>query len=211
MTALAHILENKIVAIIRGAAPAHVPKIVHALYEGGINTLEITLNSASALTLIELIVRVMGDRVLVGAGTVLDAASARAAIEAGAQFIISPALDLPTIQETKRLNRVSIPGAFTPTEVLAAYNGGGDLIKIFPARLGPGYLRDLRGPLHHIPMMPTGGVDLQNIRAFQQAGAVAFGIGSALVDTAKEMTPQYLTGLTATARQYVQAVKSDTI
>ena len=128
------------------------------------------------------------------------------AILAGARFILAPTLNPKTIEMTKRYGAVSVPGAFTPTEILTAYEHGADLVKVFPTGLGPRYLKDIRGPLPQIPLMPTGGVTLDNIREFQQAGAVAFGIGSALVDTDQPITDDYLQQLTQKAQQLVQAV-----
>lgn len=206
MTSLQKILEYKIVAILRGCDPERVVDIAGALWQGGVKLLEITLNSPDALGAIERVADELGDELLVGAGTVLDGASAEAAISAGAAFIISPTLDRDTIETTKRAGAVSIPGAFTATEILQAYNWGGDIIKIFPASIGPDYFRDLRGPLPHIPLMPTGGVNLDNIRDFQRAGAVAFGIGSALVNTTPAVTTAYLRQLQEKAEKYIQAL-----
>jgi 2-dehydro-3-deoxyphosphogluconate aldolase/(4S)-4-hydroxy-2-oxoglutarate aldolase len=208
MTTLSQILETKIVAIIRGANPKDVIKIAKALYEGGVKALEITINSPKALTVIEEVADEMGQQVLVGAGTVLDAETARAAITAGAKFIISPTVDVKTIKMIRRYGIVSIPGAYTPTEILTAYANGGDIIKVFPASAGPQYIKDIRGPLAHIPLMPTGGVTLENIKEFQKAGGVAFGIASALVDTKNEITEEYLQQLTDKARKFIQAVAS---
>lgn len=206
MTTLAGILESKIVAIIRGANPTDVLKIADALHKGGVKALEITINSPKALSVIEKVADEMSDRVLVGAGTVLDAETARAAISAGATFIISPTVDIETIKMTKRYGMVSIPGAYTPTEVLYAYSNGGDIIKVFPASTGALYIKDIRGPLPHIPLMPTGGVNLDNIKEYKNAGAVAYGIASALVDTKQEVTELYLQQLTDKARKYIEAV-----
>jgi len=206
MSALTNILKNKIVAIIRGAKPDDVLKIADALYAGGIRLMEITINSPKALFVIEELSGQMRDKVIIGAGTVLDADTARAAIAVGAKFIISPTTDIETIKMTKRYAVVSIPGAFTPSEILAAHTLGADIIKVFPARLGADYIRDIRGPLPHIPLMPTGGVNLDNILEFQKAGAVAFGIGSSLVNTQHEMTDEYLLQLTEKASQYVKAI-----
>ncbi len=206
MTTLSQILETKIVAIIRGANPGDVLQIANALIAGGVKALEITLNSPKALSVIEEVADQVGGQALIGAGTVLDAETARAAIAAGAKFIISPTVDIDTIKMTKRYGIVSIPGAFTATEILTAYTNGGDIIKVFPASSGAQYIKDLRGPLAHIPLMPTGGVNLENIKEFEKAGAVAFGIGSALVDTQHEITEDYLQLLTEKARKYIQAV-----
>ncbi len=208
MTTLSQILENKIVAIIRGANPDDVLKIINALFEGGIMVLEITLNSPKALAVIEEAATKVGNKMLVGAGTVMDAESARAALLAGAKFIISPSLNIETIKMTKRYGAVSIPGAFTPTEIVTAYANGADIIKVFPASPGVQYFKELMGPLSHIPLMPTGGINLENINEFQKAGAVAFGIGSALIDTKRKVTEEYLQQLTDKARKFVQAVSN---
>jgi len=206
MNSLTHILSNKIVAIIRGINPNDVLPIAKALHEGGVKSLEITLNSPKALTVIEEVAGEMGDKILVGAGTVLDAESARAAISAGAKFIISPIVDAKTIKLTRRYGAVSIPGAYTPTEIVSAYSNGGDIIKVFPAS-SAGYIKDVRGPLSHIPIMPTGGIKIDNIAEFQKAGGIAFGIGSSLVDSKKEVTEEYLQQLTDKAKRFVAALQ----
>jgi len=205
-TILQQIRESKIVAILRGVDPAAVPDVAAALYAGGVRCLEITLNSKGALNVIQTLTGRMGEQLLIGAGTVLDEHEAAAAIDAGARFIISPTLDIPTIQKTKERGAVSIPGAFTATEILTAHRGGADIIKMFPASVGVGYFKDLRGPLPHIPLMPTGGVNLDNILDFHHAGAVAFGIGSALVDGRRQVTDEYLRHLQALAVQYSNAI-----
>jgi 2-dehydro-3-deoxyphosphogluconate aldolase/(4S)-4-hydroxy-2-oxoglutarate aldolase len=206
MTILSKILDQQIVAIIRGAQPDDVLHIVRALSAGGVNLLEVTLNSKDALAAINKIAVQLSDQVTVGAGTVLDAEMAKAAMDAGAKFIISPSLDLKTIRATKDGGAVSIPGAFTATEIYTAYKNGGDIIKVFPASVGPGYLKDIRGPFPQIPLMPTGGVNLSNISDFKKAGAVAFGIGSALVDTTLKISDAYLKVLTEKAKRYVEAI-----
>lgn len=207
MNPLAHILTHKVVAIVRGADPNSLLRIAQALHAGGVRTMEITLNSPGALASIEEISRKMEGQMLVGAGTVLDSETARAALLAGARFIISPTLNKKTIRMTKRYGAVSIPGAYTATEILQAYEYGGDVIKVFPASAGgPGYFKDIAGPLPFIPLMPTGGVSLDNIKGFVDAGAAAFGLGSSLVDTREVVTDEYLARLTARARQFVAAV-----
>ncbi|RYU78065.1 bifunctional 4-hydroxy-2-oxoglutarate aldolase/2-dehydro-3-deoxy-phosphogluconate aldolase [Hymenobacter persicinus] len=205
---LAHLLEHKVVSIIRGADPDRLVDIVRALHAGGVRSVEITINSPKAMAGIERLSAELGEQMMIGAGTVLDPETARAALLAGARFIISPTLNVKTIRMTKRYGAISIPGAFTPTEILTAYEHGGDIIKVFPATLGAGYLKDIAGPLPHIPLMPTGGVTLANIRDLHAAGAVAFGLGSSLVDTKTPATPEYLTALTDKARQFVQAVSA---
>jgi 2-dehydro-3-deoxyphosphogluconate aldolase/(4S)-4-hydroxy-2-oxoglutarate aldolase len=206
MTTLQQIQTHRVVAILRGCDPAHVLPIVEALYAGGIRLLEITLNSRDALNAIKETSRQWGDKLVVGAGTVLTPDEAGSAIAAGARFILSPSLDIPTIQKTKELGAVSVPGAFTATEILTAWRNGAGMVKVFPASIGPAYFRDLRGPLPHIPLMPTGGVNLENIRQFKKAGAAAFGIGSALVTPTDELTPSYLQQLTTTAAAYMAAI-----
>lgn len=207
MTTLQWLFDAKIIAILRGCDPAHTPDIAHALAAGGIRALEVTLNSPDALETIKALNKQIGDRVLIGAGTVLDKKEAETAITAGAKFIISPTLDAHTIVTTREMGAVSIPGAFTATEILQAYRHGADIVKVFPASVGPKYFKDLRGPLSHIPLMPTGGVSLENITEFKKAGAVAFGIGSALVDGKKAVTPEYLQYLKTTAAQFLTAVQ----
>src|SRR5471030_2510556 len=195
MQTLTKILEHKIVAIIRGANPADVLKIAEALYAGGIRILEITMNSQAPLEAIMEVADKLGDKMVIGAGTVLDTESAKAAIEAGAQFILSPIVDIDVIKTAKSYGAVVIPGAHTPTEIVYAFKNGGDIIKVFPA-MSPGYIKDILGPLPHIPLLPTGGVSLENIKQYKQAGAVGFGIGSSLVDTRRAITDEYLDELT---------------
>jgi 2-dehydro-3-deoxyphosphogluconate aldolase/(4S)-4-hydroxy-2-oxoglutarate aldolase len=206
MKAYERILKEKIVAIIRGAQPKDVLPIALALKSGGVQVLEVTINSPDAIKMIGMLSAEVGNEMLVGAGTVLDGATAKEAIDAGAQFIISPIVDVETIKVTREYGAVSIPGAYTATEIHTAFKSGGQIIKVFPASAGPGYIKDIRGPLPHIPLMPTGGVDLENISAFQQAGAVAFGIATALVDTSKEMNASQLKEITAKAKRYRNAI-----
>ena len=205
MGLLSEILRNKIVAIIRGAKPTEVLKIAIALERGGVKVLEVTLNSSDALSVIKDLSSELSSKMLIGAGTVLDAETAKAAINAGAKFIVSPNLNVQTIETTRKFGAVSIPGAFTATEVVNAYVSGGEIIKIFPAS-NADYIRVLRGPLSHIPMMPTGGINFENIKDFKNAGAAAFGIGTSLVDTKEEVTEEYLKRLTDNARKFVQAI-----
>lgn len=205
MTTLEQILTHKIVAILRGADPVDVLAIANALYEGGVRCLEITLNSPNAFAVIESIAKKMGGGMLVGAGTVLDATSANAAIAAGAKFIISPVTNFETIRKTKDLGAVSIPGAFTPTEIFNAYTAGGDIIKVFPGTSGPGFIKEVLAPLPHIPLMPTGGISLENMGEFKKAGAVAFGIGKSLVDTRHKINETYLQNIITNARLFMLA------
>jgi 2-dehydro-3-deoxyphosphogluconate aldolase / (4S)-4-hydroxy-2-oxoglutarate aldolase len=206
MTSLEQILRYQIVAILRGCEPERVPEIAAALADGGVRLLEVTLNSPGAMEVIRRLARTMGDRLLVGAGTVLTAAEAEMAVDAGASFILSPSLDPDTINVTKKGGAVSVPGAFTATEILAAWRSGADIVKVFPASVGAQYIRDLRGPLPQIRLMPTGGVNLSNIREFRAAGAVAFGIGSALVPAHQETTSAALDELKQRAIEYIKTL-----
>jgi 2-dehydro-3-deoxyphosphogluconate aldolase / (4S)-4-hydroxy-2-oxoglutarate aldolase len=201
-----HILQNKIVAIVRGIEPSDVIKIAHALLAGGVNTMEVTLNSSGALSVIIQLTKEMKNKMLIGAGTVLNATMANEAIDAGACFIISPIVDEETIKATKKRGAVSIPGAYTPTEIYKAFSMGGEIIKVFPASSSVNYIKEVRAPLPQIPLMPTGGITLHNIQEFKKAGAVAFGIGGSLVDAKQIITEEYLQKITGTAKQFIQLV-----
>lgn len=207
MSFLSQILEHKIVAILRGMPPKDILNIATALHDGGIRLLEITLNSPDALSAIQQLTAAFGDRMLIGAGTVLNSKDATNAIHAGASFLISPSLDFEVIKTTKAAGRVSIPGAYTATEILTAHNYGADIVKVFPAP-GAAYIKNILAPLNHIRLMPTGGIDAGNIKTFAAAGAVAFGIGSALVDSKAVVTEQYLVQLTLSARKLITALNS---
>lgn len=205
MKILSEILDHKIVAILRGMPPKDVMRIAGALYDGGIRILEITLNSEAALSLIEQLSHTFKDKLLIGAGTVLNLTDAANAIDAGAVFLISPSLDTAVIKATKDAGLVSIPGAYTATEILTAHNNGADIVKVFPAP-DAAYIKNILAPLSHIPVMPTGGVDAGNIKAFAAAGAVAFGIGSALVNSKAIVDDKYLAALSDKARKLIMAL-----
>ena len=205
MKILSQILDHKIVAILRGMAPKEIMGIAGALYDGGIRILEITLNSEAALSLIEQLSHTFKDRLLIGAGTVLNTTDATNAIDAGAAFLISPSLDTAVIKATKDAGLVSIPGAYTATEILTAHNHGADIVKVFPAR-DAAYIKNILAPLNHIRLMPTGGVDVGNINAFAAAGGVAFGIGSALVNSKAIVDENYLAALSDKAKKLITAL-----
>lgn len=206
MTPLQHILQNKIVAILRGFKKKDVINIATALHEGGINIIEITLNSVDALDLINKLSTKFKNKMLVGAGTVLTVKDARNAIDAGAIFLISPLLDIDVIKIAKDNSVVSIPGAFTATEIFTAYKVGADIIKVFPSQT-PAYIKQVLAPLDKLLLMPTGGIELNNIAEYKKAGASAFGIGSSLVNNKAEINNSYLRDLTAKAKQFVEAIK----
>ncbi|CAM4018180.1 2-dehydro-3-deoxyphosphogluconate aldolase/4-hydroxy-2-oxoglutarate aldolase [Lederbergia lenta] len=208
MDTLSAIQDQKLIAIIRNLPPADVLKVSKALRDGGVRIIEITMNSPKALTVIEELTSELGDDIIVGAGTVLDPETARAAILAGAKFILSPTVNLETIKCTKRYGALSIPGAFTPTEILTAFEHGADIVKVFPASLGSDYIKDILGPLSQIPLLPTGGVNLGNIQSFIRAGAIGCGIGGSLVNSEEPVTEKYLAGLTDKAEQFISVVRN---
>lgn len=203
MSKLEELKKGKLVAVIRGARPDQIVPIARALKDGGISALEITVETPRVCTLIEKVKDEFGDQVIAGAGTVLDPETARATIMAGAEFIFSPTVNAETIKMAKRYGVISIPGALTPTEILTAYEHGADIIKVFPAdSLGVSYFKNLKGPLPHIPLMPTGGVNLDNLASFLKAGAVAAGLGGSLINPAKLNTDHDYADLTETAKLF---------
>ena len=207
MSTLDHILEHQIIAIVRGVQPADVLYLAEAMYTGGIRLLEVTMNSAEPLEVIREVSAKMGDKMIIGAGTVLDAATARAAAAAGARFILSPILDTDVIKTARDLGIVCIPGAYTATEIYAAYKQGADMIKVFPAT-SAAYIKDISAPLPKMHLLPTGGITPENIKDFQRAGAAGFGIGSALVNAKAAVTPDYLQQLTRQSQRFIQALQS---
>lgn len=201
---LKFIEQNGVVAVVRKIDPTVVMEVTEAIIEGGIKVLEVTVDSEDSYNTIRRLKEKYKTSILVGAGTVLDKETAKQAIEAKADFIFSPILDIDTIQLTNRYGRISIPGVYTPTEIVQAYAAGADILKVFPAtKLGPGYFKDMMGPLPHIPLMPTGGVSLENMTEFFNNGAVAVGIGSALFDK-KLIDNRDFNQITDIARQYVE-------
>jgi 2-dehydro-3-deoxyphosphogluconate aldolase/(4S)-4-hydroxy-2-oxoglutarate aldolase len=177
------LLAAKVVAVIRMTDAAKLAKAAAALREGGIAALEVTMTVPGAIELIRAMARDKEPGILVGAGTVLDAGTASDVIAAGADFVVSPVTDRGMIQACREAEVLVMPGAFTPTEILSAWRAGADIVKVFPATsLGPQFFRDLRGPLPHVRLMPTGGVSLENAREFLAAGACCVGIGTALLD-----------------------------
>lgn len=176
-------IESGVIAVIRKCDPESILPLAHALLQGGVIALEITMESPGSLEMIESLRNEFNDEVIVGAGTVLDGETAKMAIAAGAEFILSPSINQQMIEVTKRYGKLCVPGAMTPTEILTAYEKGADMVKVFPAgSLGPNYLKDVKGPLGHIPLIPTGGVGLENVAEFIKAGAIAVGVGGSLID-----------------------------
>jgi len=181
--ALNKIMETRVVSIIRNIPKAHLVETVDAVYKGGIRCIEITMDSPNALEMIALAKETYGDKMLIGAGTVLDETTARSVILAGAEFVLSPTLSTKVIEVCNTYGKLAIPGVFTPTEALTATQAGAQIVKIFPVgSVGPQYIKDLKGPLAQIKVMPVGGVDETNAKAYLKSGASAVGVGSCLVN-----------------------------
>jgi 2-dehydro-3-deoxyphosphogluconate aldolase/(4S)-4-hydroxy-2-oxoglutarate aldolase len=177
------LITGGVVAIVRLDSGEGLDRVAEALIKGGVTALEFTFTTPGALPALEAAAAHYGDKLLVGAGTVLDAETARTAILAGAEFIVAPTTDLPTIGLCRRYGKVCLPGAYTPTEMLRAYEAGADLIKLFPATtVGPRYIKDVLAPLPMLRIVPTGGISAENAGDYIRAGAVAVAMGSSLVD-----------------------------
>ncbi len=183
-TVLSFIRDVGIVPVIRTSTAESAVKAIEAIYQGGIRAAEITMTVPGAIKALERVADQFGDKIVLGAGTVLDPETARACMLAGAEFFVTPALKLSTIEMAKRYSKVVCPGALTPTEVLTAWEAGADIVKIFPCGNvgGPKYIRALRAPFPHIEMIPTGGVNLETAGEFLKAGACAVAVGAELVD-----------------------------
>ncbi len=183
MSAIARI---GIVPIVRTDSSEGAVKAIEAIYRGGIRAAEITMTVPGAIKALEKLADQFGDQIALGAGTVLDPETARACMLAGAQFFVTPALKLSTIEMAQRYSKAIMPGALTPTEVLTAWEAGADAVKIFPCGNvgGAKYIKALKAPLPHIEMVPTGGVNLETCGDFLKAGACAVGVGSELIDAA---------------------------
>ena len=177
---LKRIVDGGIVAVVRSESSESLVKVVQALAEGGVGAAEVTFTVPDAIEVIRQVRREMGDAIVLGAGTVLDPETARAALLAGAEYIVAPTLNLDVIRLCRRYDKAVMPGAFTPTEILTAWEAGADIVKVFPADVGgPAYLKAIRGPLPQIRLMPTGGVDLTTAENFLKAGACCLGVGGA--------------------------------
>lgn len=206
------ILAGKIIAIVRGIHSSKITGLVGALIEGGVNCVEVTFDQSSAeaaadtLASLRAISAAFGGKVCMGAGTVMTVEQVHQAVEAGAEYIISPNVDEEVIRETKKLGKVSIPGAFTPTEAAFAHKCGADIVKLFPAGiLGAGYVKAVKAPLKHIPVTCVGNVNVDNCAEFLKAGAVGVGVGGSLV-SAKLAEEGRFDEITATAKAYIAAL-----
>jgi len=194
--------------VIRASSAREAIDVAEAIKEGGVSFLEITMTVQGAIDVIKELTQKYRDEIVMGAGTILDPETGRAALLAGAQFIVSPALNLDLIQLAHRYSAVVIPGAMTPTEILTAWNAGADMVKVFPAAQlgGPEFLKAIRGPLPQILLVPTGGVNLQNAGAFIKAGATALGVGGELVDK-KAVKEKKFNVITENARAFLKVIK----
>lgn len=199
--------EGGVIAIVRFDRSEDLVQVARAVRAGGVRAIEFTMTTPNALQIIQQATREFGPDVLLGAGTVLDPETARAAILAGAEFVVAPTLDPATIEVCRRYSKVVIPGAFTPTEILTAWECGADFVKVFPAEFGgPGYFKAILAPLPQVKLIPVGGVSLETTGDFIKAGAAAVAVGSNLVKKSAIAAGRF-DELTELARGFVAAVK----
>jgi len=201
-------LDSGVVAIVRANSSTELMDVVEAIRRGGVNVIEITMTTPNALEVIRDVSRKFRDEVLTGVGSVLDAETARAAILAGAEFIVAPTLSLETIALCNRYGKVVMPGALTPTEILTAWEAGADLVKIFPSSLGgPAYIKAVKAPLPQIQVVPVGGVGVENAGEFIKAGSAAVAVGGSLVNS-KLIAAGKFDEITQTARKLIAEVRA---
>ena len=212
MTPLEYVQQRKIVAIVRGLKPEYMVRLAHALQEGGIGLMEVTYNQKAPETWIDTaqaisaVAREFGDELLVGAGTVITLDQVRMTYDAGGRYLVTPATQPEIIRAGKALGLGLYPGALTPTEILTAYAAGADAVKVFPAgNLGPGYIKAVKAPLSHIPLMAVGGVNEKNAADFMRAGCVGLGVGGNLVNKDWIAHGEW-SRITDLAKEYVKAV-----
>jgi 2-dehydro-3-deoxyphosphogluconate aldolase/(4S)-4-hydroxy-2-oxoglutarate aldolase len=206
---MSRIRDVGIVPVIRAESADEAGRVISAIRAGGVSVLEITMTVPGAVSLIAEVARQAGKDAVVGAGTVLDAETARAVILAGARFVVSPSLDLATIACCRRYSVPVMPGALTPTEVVAAWQAGADIVKVFPANAvgGASYIKALKAPLPQIELCPTGGVSLETAADFIKAGACALGVGNDLVDL-KALRAGQAQAITDKAKRFVEIVRT---
>src|SRR5262245_47348187 len=203
---LRQVLDCGIVAVVRSPDSQQLVEACRALADGGVTVVEITMTVPSALDVLRQVRQALDDRLLLGAGTILDPETARAALLAGAEYVVAPTVNLDVIRLCQRYDKLVMPGAFTPTEVLTAWEAGADIVKVFPADVvGPAFFKALRGPLPQVRLMPTGGVDLQTAADFLKAGACCLGVGGQLVEP-KAVAERNFDRIRELARQYVAIV-----
>ena len=202
-----HIEESGVIAIVRFNRPEDLVDVARAIAEGGVRAIEFTMTTPNALEILTASRKEFKDDILLGAGTILDAETARAAILSGAQFIVAPTLRQEVIEVCRRYSVAIIPGAYTPTEILTAWEWGADMVKLFPAEAGgPAYLKAVKAPLPQVKLVPVGGVSLENVGDFIRAGASAIAVGSNLVDKRMVVEKQF-DRLAALAAQFIAAVR----
>ena len=202
------ILDGGMIAIMRAPSAEMLGHISEALLAGGVSTIEVTMTTPKAIAALEQLVDRYSQTALIGVGSVIDAATARDAIAAGAQFVVSPIFDKAVVETTRSYGKISIPAGLTPTEILTAAKAGGDLIKVFPStQLGPAYFREILAPLPQLRLIPTGGVDLKSVPDWIKAGAACLGIGAALVNKDAMAKSDWAT-ITANARAFVEAIRA---
>lgn len=203
---LKRVLDRAIIAVVRLPSGEQLIDVAEALLAGGVEVLEITFTVPRATKVLETVADRLGDKVLLGAGTVLDTETARAALLAGAEYLVSPTLNLDVIQMARRYGKLVMPGAFSPTEILTAWEAGADIVKVFPSDVtGPKYLKAVRGPLPQVRLMPTGGVNLDTAADFLKAGACALGVGGSLVEP-KAVAAGDFERISSLAKQYTAIV-----
>ncbi len=208
--AIQYILDKCIIAVVRADSGGDdLVRVVEAVAAGGVHCIELTMTTPGALQCLDTASqKLAGADVLLGVGTVLDAETCRMAILAGAEYVVTPTLSVPVIQMARRYGKPVAAGAYTPTEILTAWDQGSDFVKVFPASVGgPDYIKAIRGPLPQIPLIPTGGVEADNVAAFLNAGAAALGVGGNLVNR-KLVAARDFAGLTSNARVFAEAVKT---
>jgi 2-dehydro-3-deoxyphosphogluconate aldolase/(4S)-4-hydroxy-2-oxoglutarate aldolase len=206
-THLRQVLDCGIVAVVRSPDSRQLVEVVRALADGGVSVVEITMTVPNALDVVRQVRQALGDRVLLGAGTILDPETARAALLAGAEYLVSPTVNLDVIRLCQRYDKLVMPGAFTPTEILTAWETGADIVKVFPAEVvGPAFFKAMRGPLPQVRLMPTGGVDLTTAIEFLRAGACCLGVGSQLVEP-RAVAEGHFDRIRDLARQYTAIIK----
>lgn len=207
--AIQYLLDNGIVAIIRAdSGGRELVRVVEAIAQGGVRCIELSMTTPDALACIEAASQKLADAgVMLGVGTVLDPETCRMAVLAGAEFVVTPALSVPVIEMARRYAKPIAAGAFTPTEILTAWEAGADFIKVFPSSIGgPGYIKAVKGPLPQIPLIPTGGVELSNVGDFIKAGASVLAVGGGIVST-KLLATGDLEGITRNAAAFAAAVR----
>ncbi|MED3728360.1 bifunctional 4-hydroxy-2-oxoglutarate aldolase/2-dehydro-3-deoxy-phosphogluconate aldolase [Priestia filamentosa] len=199
--------ESGIIAVLRNIPHDKMEQVAESIVKGGVTTLEVTVDCPGAFEMIRKLSMNLKNQAIVGAGTVLDAESAKKAIDYGAEFIFSPSLHQDVIRTSLRYGKIVVPGVMTPTEMITAIEWGADLVKVFPADgLGVKYIKNVKGPFSHIPIIPTGGVNLDNISSFINVGVAAVGIGGNLLDS-NAIQDSDFSKITCIASQYVEAVQ----